>query len=100
MGKDLFHQLDKEHDLLDRDFRLFAEECDQMQGVQIITSADNAWGGFASEYVAALRDEYSKVAIVTWGLESGDKVPRVSLSVYSSSLFYACFFILFELPVL
>lgn len=59
-----------------------------MQGVQIITSADDAWGGFASEYVAALRDEYSKVAIVTWGLESGDKVPRVSLSVHSFSFFF------------
>ncbi|KAL0640182.1 mtDNA inheritance, partitioning of the mitochondrial organelle [Maublancomyces gigas] len=76
LGRDLFHQLDKEHDLLDRDFRLFAEECDQMQGVQIIMSTDDAWGGFGSEYVAALRDEYSKIAIVTWGLESGDKVPR------------------------
>lgn len=50
-----------------------------MQGVQVITSADDAWGGFGSEYVSALRDEYSKIAIVTWGLESGDKVPRVSL---------------------
>lgn len=88
MGKDLFHQLDKEHDLLDRDFRLFAEECDQMQGVQIIMSSDDAWGGFGSEYVAALRDEYSKIAIVTWGLESGDKVPRVSLLNYSLFFFW------------
>jgi hypothetical protein len=68
-----------EHDLIDRDFRLFAEECDQMQGIQIMTSTDDAWGGFASEYVAALRDEYSKASIVTWGLEGRDKVPRVSL---------------------
>lgn len=82
LGKALFHDLDKEYDLLDRDFRLFAEECDQMQGVQIMATADNAWGGFATEYVAALRDEYSKVAIVTWGLESGDKVPRVSFRIH------------------
>lgn len=68
-----------EHDLIDRDFRLFAEECDQIQGIQIMTSTDGAWGGFASEYVAALRDEYSKASIVTWGLEGRDKVPRVSL---------------------
>lgn len=81
--------MDKEHDLLDRDFRLFAEECDQMQGVQIITSADDSWGGFASEYVAALRDEYSKITIVTWGLERGDKVPRVSLSSgFSLKIFF------------
>lgn len=86
LGKDLFHQLDKEHELLDRDFRLFAEECDQMQGVQVMMPADDAWGGFGSEYIAALRDEYSKVAIVTWGLEGGDKVPRVSLLDSSSSI--------------
>lgn len=86
LGKELFHQLDKEHELLDRDFRLFAEECDQMQGVQIMMSSDDAWGGFGSEYVAALRDEYSKIAIVAWGLEGGDKVPRVCLSNPSSIL--------------
>lgn len=100
MGKDLFHQLDKEHDLLDRDFRLFAEECDQMQGVQIITSADDSWGGFASEYVAALRDEYSKIAIVTWGLESGDEVPRVGLPSGFFLEYVLYFSILSGLPVL
>lgn len=76
LGKALFHNLHMEHDLIDRDFRLFAEECDQMQGIQIMTSTDDAWGGFASEYAAALRDEYSKTSIVTWGLEGRDKVPR------------------------
>ncbi|KAI5851143.1 tubulin domain-containing protein [Morchella snyderi] len=76
LGKALFHDLHMEHDLVDRDFRLFAEECDQMQGIQIMTSTDDAWGGFASEYVAALRDEYPKASIVTWGLEGRDKVPR------------------------
>lgn len=79
MGRDLFNQLNKEHDLLDRDFRLFAEECDQMQGVQIFTSAEDAWGGFAAEYVAALRDEYPKTGIMTWGLQDFEKVARVSI---------------------
>lgn len=60
-----------------------------MQGVQIVMSTDDAWGGFGSEYVAALRDEYSKIAIVTWGLESGDKVPRVSLLNYSLFFFFS-----------
>jgi hypothetical protein len=78
LGKDLFNQLNNEHDLLDRDFRLFAEECDQMQGVQLFTSTEDAWGGFGSEYVAALRDEYPKTGILTWGLEEGEKVARVS----------------------
>lgn len=84
LGKDLFGQLNREYDLLDRDFRLFAEECDQVQGVQLFTSTEDAWGGFASEYVAALRDEYPKTGILTWGLEESGIVARVSKSVPSS----------------
>ncbi|KAG0135294.1 putative protein DML1 [Tuber indicum] len=76
LGRDLFNQLNREHDMLDRDFRLFAEECDQMQGVQIFTSAEDAWGGFAAEYVAALRDEYPKTGIITWGLQDFEKITR------------------------
>lgn len=56
-------------DLLDRDVRVWAEECDQMQGFQIFTGGDDAWGGFASKYVECLRDEYGKIPIWTWGVE-------------------------------
>ncbi|KAK5149134.1 mtDNA inheritance, partitioning of the mitochondrial organelle, partial [Oleoguttula sp. CCFEE 6159] len=34
-GEELFANLDKEHDLLDRDLRPFLEECDQLQALQI-----------------------------------------------------------------
>ena len=68
-GEDLFSELDKEHDLLDRDIRVWAEECDQMQGIQVFTGADDAWGGFASKYIENVRDEYGKTAIWVWGLE-------------------------------
>ncbi|MCJ1394465.1 mtDNA inheritance, partitioning of the mitochondrial organelle [Xylographa bjoerkii] len=70
-GDELFESLDKEHDLLDRDLRLWVEECDQMQGVQVFTGSDDAWGGFASRYVERLRDEYGKVGIWVWGIEGG-----------------------------
>ncbi|MCJ1401793.1 mtDNA inheritance, partitioning of the mitochondrial organelle [Xylographa trunciseda] len=71
-GDELFDSLDKEHDLLDRDLRLWVEECDQMQGVQVFTGSDDAWGGFASRYVERLRDEYGKVGIWVWGIEGGE----------------------------
>ena len=77
LGQELFRDLNREHDLIDRDFRLFAEECDQMQGIQLLTSTDDAWAGFAGEYLAELRDEYGKVGICTWGLERSDRVVRV-----------------------
>lgn len=68
-GEELFMSMDTDNDLLDRDVRVWAEECDQMQGLQIFTGGDDAWGGFASRYVEKLRDEYGKMPIWTWGIE-------------------------------
>lgn len=80
VGEELFNTLDKEHDLLDRDLRPFAEEADQMQGIQLMTSIDDAWGGFATKYMDRLRDEYGKMTIWVWGLEDGMKNnPRVGI---------------------
>ncbi|KAK2733617.1 mtDNA inheritance, partitioning of the mitochondrial organelle [Onygenales sp. PD_40] len=76
MGEDLFRSLDREHDILDRDFRAFAEECDQLQGIQIFSGTDDAWGGFAARYVDKLKDEFGKKSIWFWGLEDGAKVQR------------------------
>lgn len=70
-GEALFDRLDKEHDLHDRDFRPWVEECDQMQGIQTFGCADDAWGGFASRYLESLRDEYGKTPVWFWGLEEG-----------------------------
>jgi hypothetical protein len=74
-GEDLFEDQDKEVDILDRDVRPFAEECDHMQGFQIFTGVDDAWGGFASRYVDSLRDEYGKTSMWTWGIERTAPVP-------------------------
>lgn len=71
-GEDLFASLDKEFDLLDRDLRPFIEEADQMQGIQVLTGLDDAWGGFAAKYLERVRDEYGKTAVFVWGNEHGD----------------------------
>ncbi|KAK7990938.1 Protein dml-1 [Apiospora arundinis] len=77
MGEELFASLDKDHDLLDRDLRPFVEEADQMQGVQIMTGIDDAWGGFAAKYVERMRDEYGKTPIWLWGLQEPNAgIPR------------------------
>ncbi|KAF4331662.1 DML1-like protein [Fusarium beomiforme] len=70
MGTELFSMLDKEHELIDRDFRPFAEESDRMQGIQVFTTIDDAWGGYASAYLELLRDEFPKTTIWTWGLQN------------------------------
>lgn len=74
LGQELFQTLDREQDMVDRDFRPFVEEADQMQGIQLFTSLDDAWGGFAADYLERMRDEYPKATIWTWGLQA----PRLS----------------------
>lgn len=78
-GEDLFQNLDREQDLIDRDIRPFVEECDQMQGFQMITGVDDAWGGFAAKYLDNLRDEYGKTSIWIWGVEDQSRVVRVCI---------------------
>lgn len=79
VGDELFNSLDKEHDLLDRDLRPFAEEADQLQGIQVFAGIDDAWGGFAARYMDRIRDEYGKTAVWFWGSEDSSKiVPRAS----------------------
>lgn len=83
-GEELFANLDKDQDILDRDLRPFVEEADQMQGFQVFTTLDDAWGGFASKYAERMRDEYGKTTVWVWGLQSGwQGVNRVS-DVYST----------------
>ena len=91
VGEDLFSDLDKEHDLLDRDVRPFAEECDQLRAIQLFTSSDDAWGGFSARYVDRLRDEFGKKSVWVWAIEGGSKVPRVS---YSSLISAICLMLL------
>lgn len=76
VGEGLFRDLDKEFDLLDRDLRPFAEECDQMQGIQLLASTDDAWGGFGARYLDSLRDEYGKTSIWVWGSETTSRLTR------------------------
>ena len=68
-GEDLFLSMDRDVDLLDRDIRAWAEECDQMQAIQVFTGGDDAWGAFAAKYVENIRDEFGKKAIWAWGFE-------------------------------
>ncbi|KYG40862.1 hypothetical protein M433DRAFT_159801 [Acidomyces richmondensis BFW] len=75
-GEELFETLDREQDLLDRDLRPFLEECDQLQGVQIFSGIDDAWGGFASKYVEQIADDLGKGCRWMFGLCGSDRVAR------------------------
>ena len=69
-GDELFANLDREHDLLDRDLRPFLEECDQLQGIQVFTGIDDAWGGFAAKYLERMSDELGKGSRWVFGINT------------------------------
>ncbi|KAI9665267.1 MAG: mtDNA inheritance, partitioning of the mitochondrial organelle [Trizodia sp. TS-e1964] len=85
-GEELYAELDREHDLFDRDFRPWAEECDQLQGIQMFTGVDDAWGGFAARYVDRLRDEFGKTSLWVWGMEDGSVVQRSKQQLRTANL--------------
>ncbi|CDM38042.1 Tubulin/FtsZ, GTPase domain [Penicillium roqueforti FM164] len=78
VGEELFKDLDKEHDLLDRDLRPLLEECDHLRALQLFSGSDDAWGGFAAQYMERLRDEFGKKSIWVWAIEDGTKTQRVT----------------------
>jgi hypothetical protein len=75
-GEELFASLDREHDLLDRDLRPFLEECDQLQGLQVLSGIDDAWGGFAAKYLERIADELGKGCRWAFGLHEGKRTTR------------------------
>ena len=92
-GEELFRSLDGQgggdggEGTIDRDVRRWAEECDHMQGLQVWTGTDDAWGGFAGRYIEALRDEMGKMGIWTWGLmEEQGRGSRVGLTTYIQTI--------------
>jgi len=55
-----------------------------MQGIQLITTIDDGWGGFASEYMDHLRDEFPKTTIWTWAIERGNQISRARIHMFLS----------------
>lgn len=76
-GAELFRSLDAEEDVLDRQLRPFVEECDLLQGLQVIGGGDDGWGGFGGAMMDKVRDEFGKSCVWYWmpeGVSSGGRV--------------------------
>ena len=92
---------------MDRDLRPWAEECDQMQGVQILAGGDDAWAGFASSYAERVRDEFGKKEIWVWAAgeeqERGPKAKQALRAVNAARMVcemstYASMYVPVSLP--
>ncbi|KAK9472797.1 Misato segment II tubulin-like domain-containing protein [Dipodascopsis tothii] len=51
-------------------FRRMLERCDHFGGINMAVDVDSAWGAFAAQVLAELRDDYvPKGTVAVWGLE-------------------------------
>ncbi|PIK49991.1 hypothetical protein BSL78_13143 [Apostichopus japonicus] len=66
-GKDLFKKRTVSEELEDK-LHFFAEECDHLQGFQVLTNFDDGFSGMSSGLVELLDDEYHGKGILTWGV--------------------------------
>ncbi|XP_074836980.1 protein misato homolog 1 isoform X2 [Carettochelys insculpta] len=66
-GESLLHDPSYLEELEDR-LHFFVEECDYLQGFQILCDLDNGFSGVGAKVTELLHDEYSGRGILTWGL--------------------------------
>ncbi|ODV94190.1 hypothetical protein PACTADRAFT_51070 [Pachysolen tannophilus NRRL Y-2460] len=56
-------------DFLEDNFRNCLEKCDGLSGLNLIDEIDSSWGGFASEILLEIKDEFlPKTSIFTWNI--------------------------------
>ncbi|OAC99483.1 hypothetical protein MUCCIDRAFT_122290, partial [Mucor lusitanicus CBS 277.49] len=60
IGRQAYQDNEKETDIFEDNFRFFVEECDNLQGFQIMTDVDDAFGGFTEGLLNNIRDEFAK----------------------------------------
>ncbi|KAG2207128.1 hypothetical protein INT46_003531 [Mucor plumbeus] len=68
IGRQSYQDNEKETDIFEDNFRFFVEECDNLQGFQIMTDVDDAFAGFTEGLLNDIRDEFAKTPIMTYGL--------------------------------
>ncbi|CDR39938.1 CYFA0S04e00716g1_1 [Cyberlindnera fabianii] len=67
-------------EFLEDKYRVALEECDLVNGLNVVSEIDSAWGGFSSELLSELRDDYNpKTSIFTWGLYDGRNMQSLSI---------------------
>lgn len=61
-GAALYARRNAHSSIFDHDVRPFLEECDHIQGFNILTSLSDGWSGFSTEMVKDLADEMPKIS--------------------------------------
>ncbi|OZJ03183.1 hypothetical protein BZG36_03322 [Bifiguratus adelaidae] len=75
VGKEAWVETEAAKDTYEENLRIFAEECDSLQGFQLFTTVHDAWGGFASGCLENLQEDYGKKSIMIYAAGSPSSFP-------------------------
>lgn len=81
IGRQAYRDNEKEMDIFDENFRFFVEECDSLQGFQILTDIDDGFGGFTEGLLNDIRDEFGKTSVLTYGLSDSKAYYRTDVRI-------------------
>ncbi|KAI9319976.1 tubulin domain-containing protein, partial [Dichotomocladium elegans] len=70
VGRQSYAEYERETETFEDNFRRFTEECDNLQGFQIFTDVDDAFGGFTEGMMHDIRDDFAKTPVMIYGLQS------------------------------
>ncbi|KAJ3094330.1 mtDNA inheritance, partitioning of the mitochondrial organelle [Physocladia obscura] len=59
---------DLQEDILDNRIRFFLEECDNPQGIQVLSDVSNGFSGFTASCLESLREDVGKLSITVFGV--------------------------------
>ncbi|KAI0920356.1 hypothetical protein AcV5_010118 [Taiwanofungus camphoratus] len=68
-SKAAFGRHNADASLMEEPFRLFVEECDTLQGIQVMNDTAT-FGGFTDSFLTAFRDEFPKLPCLTFSILS------------------------------
>ncbi|ORX67501.1 tubulin nucleotide-binding domain-like protein [Linderina pennispora] len=67
-GLDVIDGEDRADDVMDGDFRRVAEDCDCLQGFQVMADMYGGFAGYGCGYLARIRDEYPKKSVLLYSI--------------------------------
>ncbi|KAJ3129079.1 Protein misato 1 [Nowakowskiella sp. JEL0407] len=84
-GREVFADEVSRDTIIEEKFRFFLEECDSLQGLNIISDVNNGFSGLTSDIVESIYDDNPKISVMFYGVgavpfnQSGGKLSNRSI---------------------
>ncbi|KAJ3557958.1 hypothetical protein NM688_g1196 [Phlebia brevispora] len=69
-GIEEFNRLEEDSEFMEETFRMFVEECDNLQGLQLVNETPT-FGSFTHSFLTRFRDEFTKIPSLSLSILSG-----------------------------